>query len=171
MLAALLLPLVFACRPIHTLHRQVAGPDLVPDPRSPYLKAHLLDGGVRVFETWAVDEERRRDANGAFWTGPAAGPAALAALREERLLATEPSDTYHLHYQVPADLAGAAAFLDTRGWYLEWRREEWLREEDPRALGCTASRSPKGYRADAGARPERWPASCSRWMRTLFTCW
>jgi hypothetical protein len=64
-------------------------------------------------------------------------PGALAALREgSRPLVTFPGDTYTLAYRLPEDYAGHELFLESRGYYLEWMREEWLAEEDSARAGA-----------------------------------
>lgn len=45
-------------------------------------------------------------------------------------LTTLPGDAYRLRYRLPAGSAGHELFLESRGYYLEWIREEWLAEED-----------------------------------------
>jgi len=57
--------------------------------------------------------------------------AALAELVDEaRTLVTFPGDAYTLVYRLPRDAAGYELFLESRGYYLEWMRQEWIREED-----------------------------------------
>jgi len=46
-------------------------------------------------------------------------------------IVTQPGDTYELDYAIPR--GEVELFLDTRGYYLEWMRAEWLREEQPLA--------------------------------------
>lgn len=46
-------------------------------------------------------------------------------------LVTQPGDAYELDYAIPS--GEVELFLDTRGYYLEWMRAEWLREEQPLA--------------------------------------
>lgn len=61
-------------------------------------------------------------------------PEALAALRDpSRALTTLPGDTYELLYPLPRAPASPPAelFLESRGYYLEWMRDEWLAGEDP----------------------------------------
>jgi hypothetical protein len=48
-----------------------------------------------------------------------------------RTLVTLPGDEYTLVYQLPEDFSRYELFLDSRGYYLEWMREEWLAEENP----------------------------------------
>ena len=58
-------------------------------------------------------------------------PAALAALRGSgERLATMPGDRYRLRYHLPADPSGLELFVESRGYYLEWMRREWIAEED-----------------------------------------
>lgn len=75
----------------------------------------------------------RRDEKGA----PRAGDAARAKLlHHTEALVTYPGDHYTLIYQLPADAAAYELFLDSRGYYLEWMRQEWLAETDmARAAG------------------------------------
>jgi hypothetical protein len=47
-----------------------------------------------------------------------------------RALVTLPGDEYTLVYRLPQDFARRELFLEARGYYLEWLREEWLAEED-----------------------------------------
>jgi hypothetical protein len=46
-------------------------------------------------------------------------------------LTTLPGDTYTYTFQVPRNGSSHELFLDTRGYYLEWMREEWLSDENP----------------------------------------
>jgi hypothetical protein len=63
--------------------------------------------------------------------GGTADANALALLRDStRTLVTLPGDEYTLVYQLPDDFAGRELFLEARGYYLEWMREEWLAEEN-----------------------------------------
>jgi hypothetical protein len=58
--------------------------------------------------------------------------AALQALRDrEDALVTLPGDAYEVTYRLPAGPAGYELFLEARGYYLEWMRQEWLADEDP----------------------------------------
>lgn len=51
-----------------------------------------------------------------------------------RTLVTLPGDRYGLEYELPGEASGYEIFLVSRGYYLEWIREEWLKEENPLAL-------------------------------------
>ena len=46
-------------------------------------------------------------------------------------LTTLPGDIYTLVYQLPQDFDSYELFLESRGYYLEWIREEWLVDESP----------------------------------------
>ena len=50
-------------------------------------------------------------------------------------LTTLPGDIYTLVYHLPKDFEDYELFLESRGYYLEWIREEWLADENP---GLTA---------------------------------
>jgi hypothetical protein len=47
-------------------------------------------------------------------------------------IVTQPGDAYDFTYQLPAG-AQYELFLDSRGYYLEWMRKEWLHETQPLA--------------------------------------
>jgi len=58
---------------------------------------------------------------------------ALASLRGEgRRLVTQPGDSYLIHFRLPKPEASEAleVFLESEGFYYEWMRQEWLRDED-----------------------------------------
>ncbi len=48
-----------------------------------------------------------------------------------KALTTLPGDVYTLVYQLPKDFENYELFLESRGYYLEWIREEWLVDENP----------------------------------------
>ena len=61
----------------------------------------------------------------------AADRDALDRLRSrERQLTTLPGDEYTLVYRLPDAVADYEIFLESRGYYLEWMRAEWIAEED-----------------------------------------
>ncbi len=51
-----------------------------------------------------------------------------------KVLITLPGDTYTLEYLLPEDFNRYELFLESRGYYLEWMRQEWLEEESPERL-------------------------------------
>jgi hypothetical protein len=70
-------------------------------------------------------------------------PAALAALTDSaRVLTTFPGDAYRIAFDVPED-AAYDLFLESRGYYYEWIRAQWLAEEDP-AMVALALIDPAG---------------------------
>lgn len=62
-------------------------------------------------------------------------PAAREILCDSsKTLVTLPGDTYRLNFRLPSLVKDYELFLETRGYYLEWIRNEWIREENPRKL-------------------------------------
>jgi len=57
--------------------------------------------------------------------------ALLTLLDPEKLLITFPGDKYTLKYKLPEKHGNYEFFLESRGYYLEWMREEWIKEENP----------------------------------------
>ena len=60
--------------------------------------------------------------------GTSAVDARLQLIDPAQSLVTYPGDRYTLVYRLPGDAEGYELFLDTRGYYLEWMREEWIAE-------------------------------------------
>jgi hypothetical protein len=59
-------------------------------------------------------------------------PGALDALRDpHETLVTLPGDSYEVSYQLPPEPQGYELFLEARGYYLEWMRQEWMDDRDP----------------------------------------
>jgi len=75
---------------------------------------------------------------------------ALAALTDPaKTLVTFPGDRYELVYPLPEVDGDWEIFLESRGYYLEWMRQEWLAEEDP-AMAALMFKRPRlalGYLA------------------------
>ncbi len=58
--------------------------------------------------------------------------AAFEALTDpEKTLVTLPGDALDVTYQLPEHPETYDLFLEARGYYLEWMRQEWMAEEDP----------------------------------------
>jgi hypothetical protein len=57
--------------------------------------------------------------------------AMAALLDSSRVLITMPGDWYTLKYRLPENGTGYELFLESRGYYLEWIRKEWIAEENP----------------------------------------
>jgi hypothetical protein len=88
-------------------------------------------------------------------------------LHDDRTLVTFPGDAYTLVYDFPADADADTAweiFLDSRGYYLEWMRAEWLAEENPfRAMqlftnpaAALRALAPEFKRAEPGLEAAFW---------------
>jgi hypothetical protein len=59
-------------------------------------------------------------------------PEALAILRSGTShLVSMPGDKWTLRYELPEDYTNYEILLDTKGYYLEWIRKEWLAETNP----------------------------------------
>ncbi|HVO76748.1 MAG TPA: hypothetical protein VMT60_02065, partial [Candidatus Bathyarchaeia archaeon] len=59
----------------------------------------------------------------------------LAVLRDPgQALTTLPGDAYVLMYHLPDTPVNYQLFLESRGYYLEWIRREWIAEENPSLL-------------------------------------
>jgi hypothetical protein len=67
-------------------------------------------------------------------------------LAADSYLVTYPGDAYTLHYRLP--YKSSKVFLNSRGYYLEWIREEWLREQDLRMFALMM-RNPAKYLRNA----------------------
>lgn len=60
-----------------------------------------------------------------------ADAGALRKLRDmQQPLVTMPGDEYRISYELPAPAEEMEVFLESRGYYYEWQRSEWLGEED-----------------------------------------
>jgi hypothetical protein len=57
--------------------------------------------------------------------------SALTDSTGHRPLTTFPGDAYDIVYRLPASPSRYELFLESRGYYLEWLRREWLPEADP----------------------------------------
>lgn len=66
-------------------------------------------------------------------------PEPLKKLRDENAyLITYPGDIYLIRYDVP--FVNAELFLDSRGYYLEWIRDEWVKEQSFSKLALMINR-------------------------------
>ncbi len=57
-----------------------------------------------------------------------------ALLDSTQSLISFPGDRYTLHYALPDSGQSVELFLESRGYYLEWVRKEWIAEENPFSL-------------------------------------
>lgn len=55
----------------------------------------------------------------------------LVLTNKDSVLITYPGDRFFLNYKLPEDFENYELFLQSRGYYLEWLRKEWLAEENP----------------------------------------
>ena len=49
----------------------------------------------------------------------------------DSVLITYPGDRYFVNYKLPENFSDYELFMESRGYYLEWMRNEWLAEENP----------------------------------------
>jgi hypothetical protein len=97
--------------------------------------------------------------------GDRADELALALLTDRtRSLTTLPGDHYTLIYELPDRSAHYEVFLESRGYYIEWMREDWLREENPVHLAqlffdpasALARLAPEYKKVEAGMEETFW---------------
>ena len=94
---------------------------------------------------------------------------ALALLTDSaRTLITLPGDEYTLVYQLPEDFSRYELFLESRGYYLEWMREEWLAEEDPARAMMMFLRPGEALRVLAPAFKAREPQMEAAFWRSRY---
>jgi hypothetical protein len=67
------------------------------------------------------------------------------------LLTTLPGDEYVIRYRLPEHPERYALFLESRGYYLEWMRDEWLAEENPGRAAMMVTHPAKALRVLAPA--------------------
>jgi hypothetical protein len=107
----------------------------------------VTEGPVRVRlnmakGSWRIDwvalasvleraEPLRIEPHKVLMDGRPAPKARAKLINGEDRLVTFPGDQYTLAYRLPDDAEQFELFLESRGYYLEWMREEWLAEEDP----------------------------------------
>jgi hypothetical protein len=60
------------------------------------------------------------------------GPGTARSIVPAGTLTTLPGDEYAYRFRLPASGGPHELFLESRGYYLEWMRDEWLVEENPR---------------------------------------
>jgi hypothetical protein len=98
----------------------------------------------RVVEVARVEREGRVD------------EGARALLRDPgRYLITLPGDQYRLIFELPEHLEDPELFLESQGYYYEWQRSEWLKEEDPEMLSLVLARPDEALRRLARPFKER----------------
>jgi hypothetical protein len=60
------------------------------------------------------------------------GPNAARTVPPDGVLTTYPGDEYVFRFRLPEAGGPHELFLESRGYYLEWMRDAWLAEENPR---------------------------------------
>jgi hypothetical protein len=108
--------------------RRSAGPLRV---RLGLAQGHWRIDQVAVAALGASHEARAVELVAVEHAGQADPEALRALLNEERHLVTLPGDAYRLAFVLPPEAEGSELFLESEGYYYEWMRAEWLREEDP----------------------------------------
>ena len=58
--------------------------------------------------------------------------ARLQLTDSTRTLVTLPGDAYSFHYRLPDPHQQYELFLESKGYYFEWMRDEWVVEQNPR---------------------------------------
>ena len=86
-----------------------------------YIALEKLDQQIEpcIIQPYAVNDESGIDEE-----------AKNKLLDPVKSLVTLPGDTYTLKYQVPESDLNYEFFIETKGYYLEWMRDEWVAEED-----------------------------------------
>jgi len=77
--------------------------------------------------------------------------ARRALLDDSRTVITGPGDNYTLRYDLPGDASRYELFLESRGYYLEWMREAWVKSDDPARLATLILRPERALRELAPA--------------------
>lgn len=54
--------------------------------------------------------------------------------KPEKHLVSMPGDLFEIHYQIPCEDLQYQLFLDSRGYYLEWMRSNWLNDKNIKKL-------------------------------------
>ncbi len=72
-----------------------------------------------------------------------------------RYLFTHPGDEYRLSFMLPSHADQYELFLESRGYYYEWMREEWLAEEDPAMVAMMLTHPEAALKALAGEYKRR----------------
>ena len=82
--------------------------------------------------------------------GRADAEARATLLDPDRYLITLPGDEYRLTFDLPEPVGDPELFLESQGYYYEWQRAEWLKEEDPEMLHLVLARPDEALRRLAG---------------------
>jgi hypothetical protein len=83
-------------------------------------------------------------------------------------LVTLPGDVYTLRYQLPEHPERYELFLESRGYYLEWIREEWLKEENPERSAMAIREPARALRVLAPEYKKLEPAMNDAFWRSRY---
>lgn len=110
---------------------------LLPAPESsaPTVRVRLTKGYWRIDQIALVSvgkrlSEQRIQPSAAIRNGRQDSAALACLLDEAKVLITLPGDTVQLTYDLPQTPEDYEFFLESRGYYLEWMRENWLAQEN-----------------------------------------
>jgi hypothetical protein len=104
-----------------------------------------------------VQPVRLEPAQVSFEPGPYRQPGAPAPVDADGTRVTLPGDAFTFTYRLPDEAARYELFLESRGYYLEWLRDEWMREEDPRRVAMLRDDPERALRELAPAFKEHEP--------------
>ena len=93
------------------------------------VRLHLAEGLWRVDYVALARLDRRVEGRTLQPTEVHAADRAADLPSFSSPLVTLPGDSYTFLFSLPADFANQELFLESRGYYLEWMREEWMHEE------------------------------------------
>jgi hypothetical protein len=112
-------------------------------------------GFVALARLGAQVEPRPLEARRVEPVGRPGADARAALLDPDRYLVTLPGDEYRLTFDLPRPLVESELFLESQGYYYEWQRAEWLKEEDPEMLRLVLARPDEALRRLAGPFKQR----------------
>jgi hypothetical protein len=92
-----------------------------------------------------------------------ADPGALQSLITNRGLTSLPGDEFRIRFDLPPYPEGVELFLEARGYYLEWMREAWLKEENAERASMMLDDPHRGLR-ELAPEFKRWEPH----MESLF---
>lgn len=102
---------------------------------APTVRLRLTKGYWRIDQVALVSvgnrlSEQRIQPSAAIRNGRQDSAALACLLDEAKALITLPGDTVQLKYELPPTPDSYEFFLESRGYYLEWMRENWLAQEN-----------------------------------------
>ncbi len=105
-----------------------------------HIQLHMTKGAWRIdyvalAELSKTVEPIRVHPSSVHYFGKEDSTALLELLDSSRVLVTFPGDCYSLNYNIPDGYNDYEFFLESRGYYLEWIRKEWIVEENQSLLG------------------------------------